>query len=236
MRALRSGAAAYTLDVMDAALNPVYMARGLGRPISARLAQWRGQAHEIIRKSETLQEEPSDKLQAMARELRWMSKSGTPLESMLVEAYALVREASRRVLGMSHYPVQLIGGIGAFHGHIVEMATGEGKTLTCTSPTFLRALPGRGCHVITVNDYLADRDAEEMGQVYRFLGLTTGCILTDMEDEDRRHAYSRDITYGTAKEMGFDFLRDRLKLGASAQSIPWRRQSQMTPDQTEEPV
>ena len=221
---------------MDAALNPARLAQGLGRPTGARLASWHAQAKAIIKRSDKLQSEPDDKLQAMARELRYMSKSGTPLEKMLVEAFALVREASRRTLGMAHYPVQLVGGIAIFHGHIAEMATGEGKTLTATSPTFLRALPGRGVHVITVNDYLADRDAEEMGAVYRMLGMTTGCIQTDMEDDDRRHAYARDITYGTAKEMGFDFLRDRLKRGAEAQSIPWRRASEMTAGQTEEPV
>ena len=221
---------------MDAAFNPARLAQGLGRPTQARLASWRSQAAAIIRRSDRLQKEPDDKLLAMARELRWMSKSGTPLEKILTEAFALVREASRRTLGMAHYPVQLMGGIAIFHGHIAEMATGEGKTLTATSPTFLRSLPGRGVHVITVNDYLADRDAEEMGAVYRMLGMTTGCIQTDMEDDDRRHAYSRDITYGTAKEMGFDFLRDRLKKGADPMSIPWRRLSELSAGQSEEPV
>ena len=212
------------------------MARGLGRPTAARLSAWRSQAAEIIRRSDALQDEPDDKLLAMARELRYMSKSGTPLEKILSESFALVREAARRTLGFAHYPVQVVGGIAIFHGHIAEMATGEGKTLTATSPTFLRALPGRGVHVITVNDYLAERDAEEMGAVYRKLGMTTGCILTDMEDDDRRHAYAQDITYGTAKEMGFDFLRDRLKTGAAPQQSPWRRQAHLPGEQSEEPV
>lgn len=149
-------------------------------------------------------------------ELRWRAKTGEPLQSLLIEAFSLVREASRRGLGMLHYPVQVMGGIALFEGHITEMQTGEGKTLTATMPVCLRALTGLGSHVITVNDYLAQRDAEQMTEVYGRLGLSVGCILTPMETDERRDAYARDITYGTAKEMGFDFLRDRLRTGASA--------------------
>jgi preprotein translocase subunit SecA len=126
----------------------------------------------------------------------------------------MVREASRRTTGKLHYPVQIMGGIAMFEGHIAEMQTGEGKTLTATLPTFLRALTGLGVHVITVNDYLAERDCELNGEIYKLLGLSVGCILTSMENDERRQAYSRDVTYGTAKEMGFDFLRDRLRMGA----------------------
>jgi len=128
----------------------------------------------------------------------------------------LVREASRRTTGMSHFAVQIMGGIALFEGGIAEMQTGEGKTLTAVLPAFLRALPGKGCHIVTVNDYLAKRDAEEMGPIYKALGLTVGCIQTDDPPFQRKIAYAQDITYGTAKEMGFDFLRDRLKKGASA--------------------
>lgn len=128
----------------------------------------------------------------------------------------MVREASRRTIGLEPYPVQIVGGIALFEGGIAEMQTGEGKTLTAIMPTFLRGLAGRGCHVITVNDYLAHRDAEEMGPVYNALGLSVGCIQTPMETDERRDAYAKDVTYGTAKEMGFDFLRDRLRIGVSS--------------------
>ena len=123
-----------------------------------------------------------------------------------------IREAARRTLGMRHFDVQLVGGIVLHDGKIAEMRTGEGKTLTATLSTFLRALPGLGTHVITVNDYLAERDAELNGEIYKLLGLTVGCILTPMESDERREAYARDVTYGTAKEMGFDFLRDGERL------------------------
>src|SRR5262249_4897880 len=118
---------------------------------------------------------------------------------------------------------QIQGGISLFEGHVAEMQTGEGKTLTATLPVFLRGLTGRGCHVVTVNDYLADRDAETMGPVFERLGLSVGCIQTPMQTEERRPAYAKDITYGTAKEIGFDFLRDRLRTGADASSGYRRR-------------
>jgi preprotein translocase subunit SecA len=173
-------------------------------------------ANQIVARSETLTSLDDSDLSQQGGELRWRAKTGEPLPSLLPEAYALVREASRRGLGMLHYPVQVMGGIALFEGHIAEMQTGEGKTLTATMPVFLRALTGLGCHVITVNDYLAQRDAEQMTEVYGRLGLSVGCILTPMEADERREAYARDITYGTAKEMGFDFLRDRLRTGATA--------------------
>ena len=133
------------------------------------------------------------------------------LDEILVEAFAVVREAGRRVLNMRHFDVQLIGGMVLHQGKIAEMKTGEGKTLVATLPVYLNALSGRGVHVITVNDYLAKRDSEWMGQLYRFLGLTVGVIVHDLDDDERREAYAADVTYGTNNEFGFDYLRDNMK-------------------------
>jgi len=136
---------------------------------------------------------------------------GESLDDLLPEAFAVVREAAKRVLGERHYDVQLIGGIVLHQGKIAEMKTGEGKTLMSTAPVYLNALSGKGVHVVTVNDYLASRDMEWMGQIYRFLGLTTGSIVHDMDDDARREAYAADVTYGTNNEFGFDYLRDNMK-------------------------
>ena len=133
------------------------------------------------------------------------------LDELLVEAFAVVREAGRRVLNMRHFDVQLIGGVVQHRGMISEMKTGEGKTLVATLPVYLNALSGRGVHVVTVNDYLAKRDSEWMGRLYRFLGLTVGVIVHDLDDEQRRAAYAADVTYGTNNEFGFDYLRDNMK-------------------------
>ena len=133
------------------------------------------------------------------------------LEPALVPAFALVREAGRRTLGMRHFDVQLIGGIVLHEGKIAEMKTGEGKTLVATLPAFLNALTGRGVHIVTVNDYLARRDAEWMSPIYHSLGLTVGVIVHDLDDAERRAAYGADITYGTNNEFGFDYLRDNMK-------------------------
>jgi preprotein translocase subunit SecA len=133
------------------------------------------------------------------------------LDEILVEAFAVVREAGRRILQMRHFDVQLIGGMVLHQGKIAEMKTGEGKTLVATLPVYLNALSGRGVHVITVNDYLAKRDSEWMGKLYRFLGLTVGVIVHDLDDEERRDAYASDVTYGTNNEFGFDYLRDNMK-------------------------
>ncbi len=138
-------------------------------------------------------------------------EQGETLDSLLPEAFATVREAARRVLGQRHYDVQLIGGIVLHRGEIAEMRTGEGKTLVATLATYLNALPGTGVHVVTVNDYLAARDAEWMGQVYRFLGMTVGTIIPNLDESQRRTAYHSDITYGTNNEFGFDYLRDNMK-------------------------
>ena len=133
------------------------------------------------------------------------------LDEILEEAFAVVREAGRRVLNMRHFDVQLIGGMVLHNGTISEMKTGEGKTLVATLPVYLNALSGRGVHVVTVNDYLAKRDSEWMGQLYRFLGLTVGVIVHDLDDRERREAYAADVTYGTNNEFGFDYLRDNMK-------------------------
>ena len=139
-------------------------------------------------------------------------RSGEPLARLLVEGYALVREAARRTINMRHFDVQILGGIAMFHRSIVEMQTGEGKTLAATLPMYLHGLLGRGCHLATVNDYLARRDADWMGPIYQLLGMTVGVVETQMSQPQRRKSYACDVTYGTAKEFGFDFLRDRLLL------------------------
>src|SRR4051812_794238 len=133
------------------------------------------------------------------------------LDEILPEVFALTREASVCATGMRHFDVQLIGGIALHQGRISEMRTGEGKTLVATLPATLNALTGRGVHVVTVNDYLATRDAEWMGRIYKFLGLTVGAIVNDLDDWERKDAYGADITYGTNNEFGFDYLRDNMK-------------------------
>jgi len=152
-----------------------------------------------------------EQLQAKTPEFKERFSKGETLDQLLPEAFAVVREAGWRVDEKRHFDVQLIGGIGLHEGKIAEMKTGEGKTLTATAPVYLNALAGKGVHVITVNDYLAKRDAEWMGKIYNFLGLTTGCILHGLTDKQRREAYGSDITYGTNNEFGFDFLRDNMK-------------------------
>jgi len=138
-------------------------------------------------------------------------QEGMSLDDLLPDAFAVVREASKRVLNMRHFDVQILGGIVLHQGKISEMKTGEGKTLTATLPLYLNALSGKGAHLVTVNDYLASRDSEEMGRLYNWLGLTTGCIVANMDDEDRKNAYIADITYGTNNEFAFDYLRDNMK-------------------------
>ncbi len=150
-------------------------------------------------------------LRAQTEILKQRYQSGETLDDILPDAFAVVREASSRVLNMRHYKVQVIGGICLHQGRVAEMKTGEGKTLVATLPAYLNALKGEGVHIVTVNDYLASRDAEWMGKVYKFLGLTVGVAISGMEDEDKKKAYLADITYGTNNEMGFDYLRDNLK-------------------------
>ncbi len=152
-----------------------------------------------------------DELSAKTQEFRQRIANGATLDDLLIEAFAVCREAGKRVLGMRHYDVQLIGGMVLHNGRIAEMKTGEGKTLVATLPVYLNALSAKGVHVVTVNDYLAKRDSEWMGRIYRFLGLEVGVIVHDLDDAERRAAYAADITYGTNNEFGFDYLRDNMK-------------------------
>ena len=156
-------------------------------------------------------------LQAKTPEFKARLQNGETLDDILPEAFAAVREAADRVLGMRPYPVQLVGGIVLHQGRIAEMKTGEGKTLVATLPAYLNALTGEGVHIVTVNDYLAKRDSEWMGKVHRFMGLTVGLIIHDMSKEERQKAYQSDITYGTNNEMGFDYLRDNMAIYANEQ-------------------
>jgi len=152
-----------------------------------------------------------DELKARTPWLKKRIAEGEALDDVLVDAFATVREASKRTLGQRHFDVQLLGGMVLHRGMISEMKTGEGKTLVATLPVYLNALEGKGVHVVTVNDYLAKRDAEWMGQIYRFLGMTVGCIVHGLSDPERRAAYGADVTYGTNNELGFDYLRDNMK-------------------------
>ena len=184
----------------------------LGGPSQWLLAYWTGALAKINALETQTQRLGDNELRKQSLSLRYRARSGEPLARLLPEAYALVREAGRRTLGMRHFDVQLLGGIAMFHRSIVEMQTGEGKTLTATLPMYLFSLTGKGCHLATVNDYLARRDAEWMTPLYAALGLSVGVIQTQMPQNERRKGYRADVTYGTAKEFGFDFLRDQLLL------------------------
>ena len=177
--------------------------------------------YPIVDKITTLEDEYKQltdaELQAKTPEFKGRLANGETLDDILPEAFAAVREAADRVLGMRPYPVQLVGGIVLHQGRIAEMKTGEGKTLVATLPAYLNALTGEGVHIVTVNDYLAKRDSEWMGKVHRFMGLTVGLIIHDMKKEERQKAYQADITYGTNNEMGFDYLRDNMALYANEQ-------------------
>ena len=168
----------------------------------------------LVEKIESLRPEmqklSDEELKNKTREFKKRLEEGETLDDLLPEAFAVVREAGKRVLGMEHFQVQLIGGIILHQGRIAEMRTGEGKTLVATLPAYLNALEGKGVHIVTVNDYLAKRDADEMGQIHRFLGLTVGVVLNDMKQDERRAAYNCDITYVTNNELGFDYLRDNM--------------------------
>ena len=153
-----------------------------------------------------------DELKGMTELLREKLVLSTDIDSILPEAFATVREAAWRVLGMKHYPVQIIGGIILHQGRIAEMKTGEGKTMVATLPAYLNALSGKGVHVVTVNDYLAKRDSDWMGKIYRFLGLSVGLVVHGMTPEEKKEAYAADITYGTNNEFGFDYLRDNMAI------------------------
>src|SRR5580698_6869464 len=165
-----------------------------------------------INDMEPQMEQMSDEeLAAQTVRFREQLAQGAALDDLLIPAFATVREAGRRFLNMRHFDVQLIGGIVLHRGMVAEMKTGEGKTLVATLPVYLNALEGKGVHVVTVNDYLAQRDSEWMGKIYKGLGLTVGVIIHDLSDDERRENYACDITYGTNNEYGFDYLRDNMK-------------------------
>ena len=155
---------------------------------------------------------PDAQLQGKTAQFKQRLAGGETLDDLLPEAFAAIREAAWRVLGMKPYPVQLIGGIVLHQGRIAEMKTGEGKTLVAILPCYLNALSGKGVHVVTVNDYLAKRDSEWMGKVYRYMGLSVGLIIPGMDSDQRRASYAADITYCTNNELGFDYLRDNMAL------------------------
>ena len=171
-----------------------------------------GRVSALVAKIKALSD---DQLRGKTAEFRQMLDNGASLDDIQYEAFAVGREAAWRVLGMRPYDVQVLGGFVLHTGRIAEMKTGEGKTLVAVLPCYLNALTGKGVHVVTVNDYLARRDAEWMGQVYRWLGLTTGVIINDMSDSARQAAYGSDITYGQNNEFGFDYLRDNMKYDIS---------------------
>lgn len=181
-----------------------------GGPTSRLLAQWSRYVPAVAARESGLQGLSEYEVRKESLSLRYRARSGESLDRLLVEAFALVREAGRRKLGMRHFDVQLLGGAAVHHRSIAEMQTGEGKTLTATLPMYLAALEGKGAHLATVNDYLAKRDADWMQPLYEALGMTVGVIQSQQPQVERRKAYACDVTYGTANEMGFDFLRDRL--------------------------
>ena len=181
--------------------------------------------YPIVDKIEALEPEfeklSDEELRHKTEEFKERLKNGETLDDLLVEAYATVREAGKRVLGMRHYRVQLVGGVILHQGRITEMRTGEGKTLVSTLPAYLNALEGKGVHIVTVNDYLAKRDAEWMGEIHRFLGLTVGVVLNSLTNDERRQAYNCDITYATNNELGFDYLRDNMVIYKEQLVMPW---------------
>src|SRR5690606_38793441 len=175
------------------------------------LKQYRKQVAQINALEPSLEALDDTQLAAKTAEFRQRLAEGASLDSLLPEAFAVVREASKRVFGMRHFDVQMLGAIALHNGKISEMRTGEGKTLMATLAVYLNALPGKGVHVVTVNDYLARRDAEWMGRLYGFLGMTTGIVVPQQDNAEKRAAYQADITYGTNNEYGFDYLRDNME-------------------------
>lgn len=187
-------------------------AKIFGSSNDRRVKGYRGKVDAIAALEPEIEALSDDELRARTEEFRREVADGATLDSILVPAFATVREAARRSLKQRHFDVQMIGGIVLHHGNIAEMKTGEGKTLVATLAVYLNALAGKGVHVVTVNDYLAKRDSEWMGQVYRFLGLTVGVIVHGLNDEERKAAYACDVTYATNNELGFDYLRDNMKM------------------------
>src|SRR5690349_8885355 len=187
------------------------LAKVIGTQNERELKRLRPRVAEINALEASIQALTDEQLRGKTDEFRQRVAGGESLDDVLPEAFAVVREAGKRVLNMRHFDVQLIGGMVLHSGKIAEMKTGEGKTLVATLPTYLNALEGKGVHVVTVNDYLARRDSEWMGRVYRFLGMSVGVIQHELTDQQRQVAYGADITYGTNNEFGFDYLRDNMK-------------------------
>ncbi|MDE2059290.1 MAG: preprotein translocase subunit SecA [candidate division NC10 bacterium] len=192
-----------------------WVSKVVGTKNERELKRLRPMVTAINAREPAVQALSDEELRGKTSEFRERLARGAPLDDLLVEAFAVVREAGRRVLGMRHFDVQLLGGIVLHEGKIAEMATGEGKTLVATLPVYLNALAGQGVHVVTVNDYLAKRDSQWMGGIYRFLGLSVGLIQHDLDDATRKQAYGADVTYGTNNEYGFDYLRDNMKFAAA---------------------
>src|SRR5687768_10157258 len=187
------------------------LAKVIGTQNERDLKKLRPIVAEINAKEPEIQRLTDTQLRDKTLEFRARLANGETLDDILPEAFAVVREGGKRVLNMRHFDVQLIGGMALHRGKIAEMKTGEGKTLVATLPAYLNSLEGKGAHVVTVNDYLARRDSEWMGRLYRFLGLSVGVIQHELNDQERQVAYGADITYGTNNEFGFDYLRDNMK-------------------------
>ncbi|HUO89623.1 MAG TPA: preprotein translocase subunit SecA [Rhizomicrobium sp.] len=228
-RSYLSGAAATPNErIQGRAIRPYYeefmlgfsgiAQRLFGSSNDRKIKQFRGRVAEINELEPKYAAFTDEQLRALTPAFKERLAKGETLEDILPEAFAVVREAAKRTLKQRHFDVQLIGGMVLHYGNIAEMKTGEGKTLVATLPVYLNALAGEGVHVVTVNDYLARRDAEWMGQVYKFLGLTVGCIVHGLTDEERKTAYDADVTYGTNNEFGFDYLRDNMKYSIATMS------------------
>src|SRR5271154_993768 len=186
-----------------------------GSPNDRRIKGYQSRVDAINALEPEISALSDDVLKARTVEFRQQLADGKTLDDILVPAFATVREAAKRTLGQRHFDVQLIGGMVLHEGDIAEMRTGEGKTLVATLAVYLNALAGKGVHVVTVNDYLARRDSEWMGQIYGFLGMSVGVIVHGLDDDQRRQSYAADITYGTNNEFGFDYLRDNMKYDMS---------------------
>lgn len=204
-----------------------------GRPHAARLSRWRFRANEILNKAQQLHSLTDEEISEQALGMSWRIRAGLSLDNATVDVFALVCESARRTTNMVPYTVQVMGALALAECRIAEMQTGEGKTLTATLPATLYAMAGKGCHVVTVNDYLAQRDADWMSPVYQMMGLTVGCVTSEAENDQRREAYNCDITYGTATEIGFDFLRDRLQSEVTGESLDLPRYASASSANTE---
>src|SRR5438105_7722651 len=187
------------------------LAKVVGTQNERELKKLRPLVEQVAVFEPALKELSDEQIRGKTAELRERLATGETLDELLPEAFAVVREAGKRALNMRHFDVQLIGGVVLHQGRIAEMKTGEGKTLVATLPAYLNALQSKGVHVVTVNDYLAKRDSEWMGRLYKFLGLSVGVIQHGLDDDERRESYGSDITYGTNNEFGFDYLRDNMK-------------------------